>query len=120
MLFAIIAAWIAYRRANDTNRNGILWAVIAGVSFIGTQFLVAFGIGAFVGLGIALWGWPENTWNNYELLFTAIAVILSFIPTLLILRFLGTVPDEPAYSDPPPPPTKFENQDSGDPPSSTQ
>ncbi len=108
MLFALIAAWVAYRRASDTNRRPILWAFIAGVTYIGTQFLVAMGVGGIVGLGIAFWGWPENAWDKFESVITVVAVVASFIPTLLILRFLGKVPDEPVYSSPPPPP-EFES-----------
>ncbi len=60
MIFAIISAWLAYKKARDTNRNAILWAIIAAVTFIGTQLLVQLGFGILLGLGIELRGWsPE-------------------------------------------------------------
>lgn len=111
MLFAIISAWLAYKRAKDTGRNAILWAFIAAAVFIGTQLLVSVAAGAFMGFGIALRGWSETVFEDYQILVSIIAIVCSFISTGLILRYLNRVPetDEAAsdYQQQPPPPPKF-------------
>jgi MFS family permease len=104
MLFAILSAWIAYKRAKATGRNAILWAFIAAVVFIGTQLLVAMGIGVFLGFGIGLWGWKESVFEDYQILITIIAIVCSFISTGIILWYLNRVPAETAFQPPPEPP----------------
>jgi small-conductance mechanosensitive channel len=107
MLFAIISAWLAYKRAKDTGRNAILWAFIAAAVFIGTQILVSGGIGVFMGFGVALWGWSETVFEDYQILISIVAIVCSFISTGLILRYLNSVPEDATIYEAPPPPPKF-------------
>lgn len=104
MILAIIAAWMAYKRAKEFNRNGILWVFITAGAFIGTQFLVSLGAGFVIGLGIGFQGWADDTYEKLSLLITAAAIIASVVVTMLILRFLNRVPEEPAFAAPPEPP----------------
>ncbi len=104
MIFAIISAWLAYKKAKDTNRNAILWAVIAAVTFIATQLLVQLGFGMLLGIFIELRGWSPEIVETYSIPITIIAVIISFISTWLVLRYIDKMPEEEMYVSPPPPP----------------
>src|SRR5262245_44880635 len=108
MLLAILTAWLAYKKAKDTGRNGILWALIGAAVFIGTQITVAFGIGIILGLGIAFAGWPETVFENYDILIRIIAVVFSLGTSWLLLRYLDKVPEQPSSFSGPPSPPKFD------------
>ena len=105
MIFAIISAWLAYKKAKDTNRNGILWAAIAAVTFIGTQLVLQFGFGIVIGLGIAAFGWSESLLETYSIPITILAVVCSFGTTWLVLRYLDKPVTGESYQQPPAPPT---------------
>lgn len=104
MIFAIISAWLAYKRAKATGRNAILWAFIAAAVFIGTQLVIQFGLGVLLGLGVEILSWSEQTLNIYAILITIFAIIASFGTTWLVLRYLDKVPGAETFSSPPPPP----------------
>ncbi len=103
MIFAIISAILAYRKAKDAGRNGLLWALIAAATFIGTQFVVALFLGIVVGLVIGFTNQPEPNWGNVDIIITIVAVILSFGTTWGVLKYLDRVPPEHTYTPPPPP-----------------
>lgn len=107
MIFAIVAAWLAYKRAQESNRNAILWAVVTAGAFVGTQLVVGLGVGVFLGLGIAFWGWSETIIEDYNIGITLVAVAASIGVAALILRYLGKIPEETTYVEPPQPP-KFD------------
>ena len=105
MLFAIMAIWLGYKRGVDSGRNGVLWGAICGGAFIGTQMLVTFGAGIFMGLGVAFLGWRETIFEDYSILITIGAIVASFVTLLSILKYLNRIPDDPIETAPPPPPT---------------
>lgn len=106
MIFAVISAWLAYKRAKIAGRNAIGWAAIAAAVFIGTQLAVQFGIGIFLGVGIAAFGWSNTILETYSIPATILAIIASFGTTWLVLRYLDKIPeDEASFSAPPAPPT---------------
>lgn len=104
MIFALISAWLAYKKAKDTNRSAILWAAIAAVTFIGTQLLIQFGFGILLGIGIEFQGWSPEIVETYNLPITIFSVVISFISTWLVLRYLDKIPEGESYVSPPPPP----------------
>jgi hypothetical protein len=53
MLFALITAWLAYKRAQATGRSAILWAFVGAAVFITTQMLVSLGCGILL----------DSAWN---------------------------------------------------------
>lgn len=106
MLFAIIAAVLAYRKANDTGRNGFLWAIIAAVTFIGTQFAAAIVFGFAFGLFLVFTNGAETDLGKFEIVITILAVIVSFVSTWALLKYLDRVPP-PDNFPPPPPPGNF-------------
>jgi uncharacterized membrane protein YhhN len=105
MIFAFITAWLAYKKAKETERNSpILWAFAGAGVFIGTQLLVTFGIGILVGLGIAFWNWSETLYDDLTIPITVFAVVLSFVASWLFLKYLDRVPQQISFTEPPPPP----------------
>lgn len=104
MVFAILAAWFGYKKGKETGRNGFLWGFIAAGAFIGTQLLIALGIGIFLGLGVEIWGWSETVFDEYNALTTAVSIVASFISLYFVFRYLDRVPETPSISEPPPPP----------------
>lgn len=105
MLLAILAVWFGYKKAKDTGRNPILWAVICGATFIGVQLLVGIGAGMFLGLGIAMWGWEETVFEKNEIWITLASMAASIVALLILFKILDRVPPQPATIAPPPPPS---------------
>lgn len=110
MLFAILAIYFGYKKAKDSGRNPILWAVISGAVFIGLQLLTGLLIGFLMGFGIAAWGWSETIFEDYAWGISIASIIVSVIGILLVFRHLDKIPDEELVTSPPPPPTFGEGQ----------
>src|SRR5207237_5250006 len=104
MIFALIAAWLAYKKAKATGRNAILWAFIAAATFIGTQFIIALGLGLIVEISARTLALPRGIYENQTILITIIAVVGSFVSTWALLRYLDRVPENQSFTAPPPPP----------------
>ncbi len=107
MLLAILAAWFGYKKANESVRNGVLWAAICAGAFIGTQMAVVLLVAVFLGLGAAFFGWSESIYETYYALVNGLAIVASIAVVWLLFRFLDRIPDEP-IEDVPPPPPRFE------------
>jgi hypothetical protein len=107
MLFAIISAVLAYRKAKDTGRNGFLWAVIAAATFIGTQLVVALILGLALGVIIVSTNGTDADFDKFGIVLSIIAVIISFISTWAVLKYLDRVPEPDNFTTPPPPPQNF-------------
>ena len=105
MLFAILAAWFGYKRAKQTGRNGFLWGFIAAGVFIGTQLLIALGIGILLAFGVEIWGWSETVYDDYNAVVTVISIVTSFISLFFVFRYLDKVSEQPSINEPPSPPT---------------
>ena len=105
MILAIITAVLAYRKAVENGRNGLLWAVAGVGVFIGAQLLVGLAIGVFLGFGVAFMDWPETVFEKYTLPINIVAIAAALLASWLLLKFLGRQPkQEIAYGSPPPPP----------------
>jgi hypothetical protein len=105
MLLVILAIWFGYKKGKDSGRNPYLWAFICAAVFIGAQLLTGVLVGGIMGLGIALWGWPEDIYDKYSAIITVAAIIVSIGSLLLVFRYLDKVPTEEIVDRPPPPPT---------------
>lgn len=113
MIFAIIAAVVAYRRAKDNGRNGWLWALAAAGVFIVTQWIVSISAGLLMGIGVAIFGWSEDIFDDTLFIgpVTVVAIGASILATWLLLRYLDKPIAEEQHTDLPPPPPSFgENQ----------
>ena len=109
MIFAIVAAVLAYRRANENGRNGWLWAFVAAGVFIGTQLVISIGAGLLSGLGVAFFGWSEGIWHDNMFVgpVTVVALAGSILATWLLLRYLDKPVASEVGSESPPPPPSF-------------
>lgn len=108
MIFAIIAAIVAYRRAKYNGRNGWAWAAAAAGVFIGAQWIVSIGAALILGIGVALFGWDESVLDDTLFIgpVTVVAIGASILATWILLRYLDRpVTDEQSDLPPPPPPT---------------
>ena len=105
MIFFFIAAWLAYKRANENGRNGILWAIITSVAFIAAQFIVGAGIGLIIFAIYGFDGAADEIISRYEFLVNIAGIIVSVLVVWLILRFLNKVPEDNSFTPPPAPPT---------------
>jgi membrane protein implicated in regulation of membrane protease activity len=110
MILAILAFYFGYKKGRDSGRSGVLWAFICGLTFIGAQILVAIGFGAFIGIGIELWGWKETLYDDLTWVITIVSIAASVVPLLLIFRYLDRIPDQPIPTAPPPPPIFDRNE----------
>jgi len=107
MLLVIVAAILAYRKANDNGRNGILWALIAAGVFIGTQIIVALVLGIVLGIFYAATNRADTDFSGADILITIVAVIFSFGSTWAVLKYLEKPPRQEVLTNPPPPPENF-------------
>jgi hypothetical protein len=109
MILAILFVWFGYKKATANGRNGILWGIIAGASFIGTQILVGLGIGLILGIIAATRGDSiETSIDDNSFLINIVAIIASIGVGYLVLR----IADRPLESEnnftTPPTPPKFD------------
>lgn len=105
MILVIIMAILGYQKAKASGRNGILWAVAMTGIFIGTQIVVGLGCGVLIGVGIALWDWPETAFDDYIWPINILATVASFLVWWPVLRYIGRpLVSEMHVNEPPPPP----------------
>jgi hypothetical protein len=115
MIFAVVVAILAYRRAKENGRNPAVWALAAIATWIGTQLVVSAGAGVAAALGVELLGWSEDIYDNTMFTgpVTVLAIALSVLATWLLFRFFLTKPVDaeaiPVGSPEPPPPPVFRN-----------
>lgn len=106
MIFAILTAVLAYRKAKENDRNAVLWAIAGAGVFIGTQLLISIAIGIGLGLAQVIWEWPDTIYDTYDLPVRIIAIVGSFLASWLLLKFIERKPvPEGSLPTPPPPPT---------------
>src|SRR5687767_12350510 len=112
MVFAIVAAFLAYRKATENGRNGWLWALAAAGVYIATQVVVSMIIGTLLGFGVVLFGWSQETFekSTFTLPVTIVTIGASITATWLLLCYIAKpVTEEPPVDLPPPPPTFGQN-----------
>ena len=104
MILAILFVWFGYKKASASGRSGILWAVIAGGTFVGTQLIVSLLLGILLGAFIGMRGGSESAIDAYTIPITIVAVIASILTGFLVLRYLDKVLEDKSFISPPPPP----------------
>jgi hypothetical protein len=88
MVFAIITAWLAYKRAKQTGRNPITWAIIGAVVYIGTQLIASLGLGFTLGVAILIFHLSDSLGDTLSIPLTVIAIAASFFASWLLLKYL--------------------------------
>ena len=109
MIYAIVAAILAYKKASQNGRNGWLLAIAGAALFIGTQLVISTGAGFLIGIGVAFFGWSESMFDDtlYVGPITVVAVGASILATWILLRYLDKPLAEDDNSPLPPPPPNF-------------
>jgi len=110
MILSILFAYFGYKKASETGRNKILWAVALFVIYVGVQLVTGLLFGIVLGVGVELWGWSADALTVYYWPLNILGVLLSVGACSLVLFLLGRKPAiEPSATAPPPPPT-FETE----------
>jgi len=107
MILAILFAVLGYRRADETGRNKILWAILMVVIFLASQAVAGLIIGVLVGIGIAAFGWSDNIFNDYYWQIAIVGVAISVGVCSLVLYLLGQSQVTDDVDEAPPAPSEF-------------
>ena len=108
-----IATYYAYKTANDYDRNPFLWAGLVFAVGFGLQVVIPILLVLSIGIyQVASGADPESIEQSLDgiaTIITIVSVVLSVVGMVLILKHLGTIPDDYLENDntPPPPPTNF-------------
>lgn len=107
--FIIVATIMAYRTAKDYDRNAVTWVAIVFAAGFGIQYLLPFLIGILTAIILVAAGNSTLEINSPILGFLKVVEFVCFfvsiIAVILILRYLGKVPEDKTFSPPPTPPT---------------
>lgn len=112
MIFAIVAAVLAYQRAQASGRKGWVWAIAGLGVYIGVQLLVGMAAGMIIMVGVLAFRWSESTISDYELPINIVAIAAAFAATWGLLKFLDRPRREEVAAMPPPPPPTFSSESS--------
>jgi len=89
--------------ARERKRSALAWTFIALGAWIGSELVVGIALAVFYAMGVALWGWPDQSPGfNYLAYFLALAAAL--ISVTIVTRILSRLPIEEFLPEPPPPP----------------
>jgi Cu/Ag efflux pump CusA len=105
MIFFFVAAWLAYKRAKENGRNGIVWALITSVSFIAAQLITGMAIGLAIFAATGFDGTGDEIIDRFAIVINIAGIVVSILVVWLILRYLSKVPEDGSFTPPPAPPT---------------
>ena len=92
--------------ARERNRSPLAWSLIGIASWLGSELVVALGLGSMYGVGMVLWGWPEEIPAGFRL-FVYVAALAAAIGGLTIARRILSAKPRDDFFPPPPPPPRF-------------
>ena len=106
-----VATYYAYKTAKDYDRNPFIWSAIVFAVGFGLQVVIPFLLVIIIGVyRVAKGASADNLEQGLTGIATVISLVfmvLSVVGMVLILRYLGTVPDDiPESNDAPPQPPK--------------
>jgi hypothetical protein len=108
MLLAILFAYFGYKKASESGRNGILWAIIAVLVFLSSQFLLGLAAGITVLIGSISFGWSEKILDENGVILNLFGIAAGLGGGFLVLWYLGRpirpIKEEESIEEPPPPP----------------
>lgn len=107
LILIIVLLWQVYKAANESGRNGVLWAIIAFFGSVALQVTIGLACGLAIGIGIELWGWSPELLTSMSWPISILTIIINALAIWLLIKYLSRVPDDGVYSPPPPPPPTF-------------
>ena len=91
------------RLARERNRSALGWSFIGIGAWIAAEIVVGATVGLIHGVGIVLWGWPEQS-PGFSILTYVLALGAALISVTIVSRILTGKPREKSFPLPPPPP----------------
>lgn len=91
------------RLARERNRSALKWSLLGIGAWIGTEVVVAVGLGILYAAGVIFWGWPEREPMVFTLLFYVAALAAAIGGFALVRRTLSNLPNQNEFLQPPPP-----------------
>lgn len=108
MIFALVAAWLAYKKSKETGRgNPFLMAFLGLGIFVGTQLIFSAGIGVLLALVLGFSGRADDfdsLADSLNIPISIVAIVLSFLTFWIFIKYLGRASNKDNASKPPPPP----------------
>lgn len=103
MILAILFAVLGYRKAAETGRNKLLWAVLMVVIFVGVQAVAGIVLGVAIAVGIEMFEWSETIFDDYYWPISIAGLSISAAVCLGVLIILGRTANGDRIGAPPPP-----------------
>lgn len=108
LISVFVAAYFAYKTANDTGRSGPLWALATLGVGLGLQIVVPTLMGVVLAVIYMALGTPvdqlQDAITGPASVIGLVALVLSFVGIWLILKHVSKLPEETASESVPPPP----------------
>jgi hypothetical protein len=111
-LFVLAAPFFVYKNAKQNGHNAVLWTIISIVAGLGVQIILPFVIIVLIGIIWTITG--SNQTETQEAMQSIsfpmgfIALFISIIGVLAVMKKVNTIPDEAFLTVQPPPPPTFE------------
>jgi Na+/pantothenate symporter len=111
-IFVLVAPFYVYKNAKQNGHNAILWTMISVVAGFGVQILIPLILGFIIAVYYAMKGYSETAINDAiqgpGTIIGLIALIVSIVGVLSIMKKVNTIPEEAFLTtQPPPPPPNF-------------
>jgi hypothetical protein len=90
------------RLARERNRSPVAWSLIGIAAWLGGEFAVALGLGMAYGVGVVVWGWPEEIPAGFRLLAYAASLGAAIGGVTLARRILSAKSSDASFPLPPP------------------
>ena len=91
------------RLARERNRSALGWSLIGIGAWIVAEITTALAVGLIHGIGIMIWGWPEQS-PLVSILTYVLALGAAIISITIVSRILRGKSREISFPSPPPPP----------------
>ena len=115
LIAIVVVTYQVYKTAKGTERNPVLWAMLAALTGIGFQVVLPFLFAVVLSIYYLMTGTPpeniESEITGLTVVFSLASLVLSIVGMVLIMKHVSKIPDEPVASvaPPPPPPTFGDN-----------
>ena len=107
----VVFTYQAYKTANGTGRNPVVWAAATAAIGIGLQFIIPFLIGLVLAVYYIATGTPverlETEIFGLATILTLVCLVLSIVGMMLVMKHVSKISDDGSDTMAPPPPPTF-------------